>query len=160
MFLYMVITGPNSPGWNLDVCLQPLIDELKQLWSSRTLTYNVSRKPNSHMNATLMWTINDFPSYKMVSDWTMYGKLTCPYCIENNKAFILTYDGKTFFFFLSSLMVFANWSQVQKEQKKMLHRHYHRVKNYMTWCYYTMTLCLILNLISKSFLVLVWPIIR
>ena len=28
-FLYMVITGPNSPGWNLDVCLQPLIDELK-----------------------------------------------------------------------------------------------------------------------------------
>jgi len=54
MFLYMVITGPNSPGWNLDVCLQPLIDELKQLWSSRTLTYNVSRKPNSQMNATLM----------------------------------------------------------------------------------------------------------
>jgi hypothetical protein len=36
----------------------------------------------------------------MVSDWTMYGKLTCPYCIENNKAFILTYDGKTFFFFI------------------------------------------------------------
>jgi hypothetical protein len=30
----------------------------------------------------------------------------------------------------------------------------------MTLCYYTMTLCLILNLISKNFLVLVWPIIR
>jgi len=29
MFLSMVITDPNSPGQNIDVCLQPLIDELK-----------------------------------------------------------------------------------------------------------------------------------
>jgi hypothetical protein len=29
MFLSMVIPDPNSPGQNIDVCLQPLIDELK-----------------------------------------------------------------------------------------------------------------------------------
>ena len=28
MFLSMVIPGPNSPEWNIDVCLRPLIDEL------------------------------------------------------------------------------------------------------------------------------------
>jgi len=28
MFLSMVIPGPSSPGWNIDVCLHPLIDEL------------------------------------------------------------------------------------------------------------------------------------
>jgi hypothetical protein len=31
MFLSMVIPGPNSSGQNIDVCLRPLIDELKQL---------------------------------------------------------------------------------------------------------------------------------
>jgi hypothetical protein len=29
MFLSTIIPGPNSPGRNIDVCLQPLIDELK-----------------------------------------------------------------------------------------------------------------------------------
>ena len=29
MFLSMVIPDPNSPGHNINVCLRPLIDELK-----------------------------------------------------------------------------------------------------------------------------------
>jgi hypothetical protein len=44
MFLSMVIPDPNSPGWNIDVCLRPLIDEWTQLWSSGALTYDISRK--------------------------------------------------------------------------------------------------------------------
>ena len=41
MFLSTIIHGPNNSGRNIDVCLQPLIDELAQLWSSRALTYDV-----------------------------------------------------------------------------------------------------------------------
>jgi hypothetical protein len=44
MFLFMIIIDPNSPSQNIDVCLRPLIDELKYLWSSRALNYDVSRK--------------------------------------------------------------------------------------------------------------------
>jgi hypothetical protein len=50
------------------------------------------------MRAALMWTINDFPAYGMVSGWSMHGKLACPYCMENNKAFTLTNGGKASFF--------------------------------------------------------------
>jgi hypothetical protein len=46
MFLFTVILNPNSPGWNMDVCLQPLIDELTELLSSRALTYDVLTKQN------------------------------------------------------------------------------------------------------------------
>jgi hypothetical protein len=67
MFLSTVIPGPNSPGRNIDVCLRPLIDELAQLWSSGALTYDISRKQNFLTRATLMWTINDFPAYGMLS---------------------------------------------------------------------------------------------
>ena len=54
MFLSMIRPGPNSLGQNIDVCLRPLIDELTQLWSSKALTYDVSRKQNFLMRAALM----------------------------------------------------------------------------------------------------------
>jgi hypothetical protein len=49
IFLSMIILGSNSPGRNIDIYLQLLIDELKQLWSSRALIYDVSRKQNFPM---------------------------------------------------------------------------------------------------------------
>ena len=45
-----------------------------------------------------MRTINDFPTYEMVSGWSTHEKLTCIYYMENNKAFILTNNGKSSFF--------------------------------------------------------------
>jgi len=71
------------------------------------------------MKAALIWTINDFPAYGMVSGWSTHGKLACPYCMENNKAFILTNGGKASFFLLSPSFL-AIESQVQKEQKGFL----------------------------------------
>jgi hypothetical protein len=50
------------------------------------------------MRAALMWTINDFPAYGMLSGWSTHGKLACPYCIENSKAFTLANGGKASFF--------------------------------------------------------------
>jgi hypothetical protein len=119
MFLFTVIPSPNSLGQNIDVCLRLLIGELKQLWSSGALTYDVSRKQNFMMKITLMWTINDFPDYGMVSGWSMYEKLVYPYCMENNKAFTLTKQQLNIFFWLLP-MILANRSQVQKEQEWFL----------------------------------------
>jgi len=99
MFLSMVIPGPSNPGQNIDVCLRSLIDELTQLWSSRALTYDISRKQNFVMRATLMWTINDFPAYEMFSGWSTHEKLACLYSMENNKAFTLRNGGKASFFY-------------------------------------------------------------
>jgi len=53
-----------------------------------------------------MWTINDFSAYGMVSGWSMHEKLACPYCIENNKAFTPTNEGKSF---LSLLLLLPNF---------------------------------------------------
>jgi hypothetical protein len=85
MFLSTVIPGPSSPGWNIDVCLRLLIDG--------ALTYDISRKQNFLIRAALMWTINDFPAYRMLSGWSTHEKLAYPYCMENNKAFTLTNRG-------------------------------------------------------------------
>jgi hypothetical protein len=98
IFLSTVIPDPNSLGQNIYVSLRPLIDELKQLWSFEALIHDVLRKHNFLMKAASMWTINDLPAYGMVSGYSMYGKITCLYCMENNKAFTLINDTKTSFF--------------------------------------------------------------
>ena len=41
MFLTLVIPGPKHPGRDIDICLEPLIDELNNLWSIGLETYDV-----------------------------------------------------------------------------------------------------------------------
>ena len=93
------------------------------------------------MRAALIWTINDFPAYEMVSGWSTHGKLTCPYCMENNKAFTLTNRAKTSFFTTidDSCQQIIGTETTKKifflvELKMMLHPHVFPVKNCMTWC--------------------------
>ena len=64
------------------------------------------------MKTALIWAINDFLVYGMISSWSTYGKLKCSYYIENNKAFMLTNNGKTSF--LLPMTVIANISQIYK----------------------------------------------
>ena len=45
-----------------------------------------------------MWTINDFSAYGMLSGWGTKGKLACPHCMEDTKAFTLPHGGKSSWF--------------------------------------------------------------
>ena len=68
--LSLLIDGSCAPGDNIDVFLQPLIQELWELWSEGIETYDASRKETFHMHAALLWTINDFPTYANLSGWS------------------------------------------------------------------------------------------
>ncbi|XP_057250770.1 uncharacterized protein LOC130591463 [Beta vulgaris subsp. vulgaris] len=80
MLLSMLIPGPKGPGDAIDVYLQPLIEELKELWEVGVETYDASKKENFKMRAALLSTINDFPAYAMLSGWSTKGKRACPCC--------------------------------------------------------------------------------
>ena len=98
MFLTLLIPGKDRPGQNIDVYLRPLIDDLKLLWSEGVETWDVSLRPNFYMRVCLLWTINDFPAYGILSEWSTHGRLACLYCMENTKAFRLQYFGKPCWF--------------------------------------------------------------
>lgn len=53
MFLSFLISDSCNLKANIDVYLEPLIDDLKKLQSG-VLTYDMSRKQNSTMKETLM----------------------------------------------------------------------------------------------------------
>nr|GFA11498.1 hypothetical protein [Tanacetum cinerariifolium] len=77
--LMMLIPGLKSPAKDIDVFVQPLIRELQTLWSG-VWTRDVVTGTNFKMKATLLWTINDFPSRSSLSGWSGQGYLTCPTC--------------------------------------------------------------------------------
>ena len=64
MFLTMLVSGPRNPKHKLDVFLQPLIAELKELWDVGILAYDISTKQNFQLRAALRWTINDFHGFQ------------------------------------------------------------------------------------------------
>jgi hypothetical protein len=49
--LSLVIPGPSSPGMDIDVYLQPLIDELLELWNVGVRTFDASKMENFNMRA-------------------------------------------------------------------------------------------------------------
>ncbi|XP_077232767.1 uncharacterized protein LOC143871132 isoform X2 [Tasmannia lanceolata] len=80
MMLSLLNPGPSAPGNDIDVYLQPLIEELKELWEDGLQTYDASRNETFRMHAAVLWTISDFPAYANLSGWSTKGKLACPSC--------------------------------------------------------------------------------
>ncbi|XP_071739826.1 uncharacterized protein [Rutidosis leptorrhynchoides] len=67
LFLSLLIPGPFAPCNNIDVYMQPLIDELKELWDTGVNTYDASTKSYFTLCASLLWTVSEFPVYANLS---------------------------------------------------------------------------------------------
>ncbi|XP_077232128.1 uncharacterized protein LOC143891598 [Tasmannia lanceolata] len=94
IMLSLLIPGLSSPGNDIDVYLQPLIEELKELWVSGLQTYDASRQETFQMHASLLWTISDFPAYANLSGWSTKGKLACPSCNKDTCSLRLKHGRK------------------------------------------------------------------
>ncbi|XP_010275092.1 PREDICTED: uncharacterized protein LOC104610255 [Nelumbo nucifera] len=84
--IFLLISGPFLPGNDIDVYLQPLIDDLKELWEVGVITFDASTKKLFPLYAALMWTISDFPAYSMLSGWSTKGRYACLCCNKKTNA--------------------------------------------------------------------------
>lgn len=80
--LSLLIPGPSAPENNIDIYLQPLIADLKDLWEVGVETYDASKKKKIQLRASLLSTISDFPGYANLSRWSTKGKFACPVCYK------------------------------------------------------------------------------
>ena len=97
IMLSLIIPEPSDPRKNIDVYLQPLIDDLKYLWNERIRVYNVSKKETFQLHATLLWIINNFPIYGKLSRWAANGNLTCSIYNKDTSFRYLKYGRKVCF---------------------------------------------------------------
>ena len=90
-----LIPSLTSSRNNIDIYLQPLVDELKDLWDFGIKTYDAFKKESFDMFAALVCTISDFPAYSMLSGWKTKGRCACPTCNYNTNSLYLKHSRKT-----------------------------------------------------------------
>ncbi|XP_071729888.1 uncharacterized protein [Rutidosis leptorrhynchoides] len=97
LFLTLLIPRPSAPGNNIDIYMQPLVDELKELWDTGVNTYDTSNKSNFTLHNGLIWTVTDFPPYANLSGWSTKGKLAFPSCLKLTRSIRLSNSHKDIF---------------------------------------------------------------
>ena len=95
MMLSMMISGPRQPGNDIDVYLNPLVEDLKLLWVDDVEVFDVVASETFMMHAMLFCTINDFPAYGNLSGYSVKGHKACPICEENTASMQLKNGRKT-----------------------------------------------------------------
>ncbi|XP_075665463.1 uncharacterized protein LOC142635141 [Castanea sativa] len=94
LILSLVIPGPTSPGIAIDTYLQPLVEELRELWDVGVESFDASSNTRFQLRAALIWTINDFPAYADISGWSTKGLFACPSCMFDTESYYLKHGQK------------------------------------------------------------------
>jgi hypothetical protein len=95
MFVSMIIPGPKYPGKNMDVYLEPLIDDLLLGWEERGIrTYDAATKNHFDMHVWYHTSLHDLPARALFCGWCTHGKWPCPECRQAVTFFWLAKGGK------------------------------------------------------------------
>ncbi|XP_075507555.1 uncharacterized protein LOC142544385 [Primulina tabacum] len=94
LMLTLLIPGPKQPRNDIDVYLEPLVEDLKELWDISVEAFDAFSKSIFNLKAILMWTINDFPAYGNLAGCATKGKFGCLICGEDVCSMWLKYSRK------------------------------------------------------------------
>ena len=77
----MIIPGKSTPGKDFNLFIQPLIDDLQELWRG-VPTFDSFRNRSFNLHAAVLWYIHDYPACS-----TMYGCVSAGYaaCLHCDK---------------------------------------------------------------------------
>jgi hypothetical protein len=77
----LLIPGPDSPGKDFDIFMEPLVEDLFKLWNG-VQTYDALSPDKFNLRAAVIWCIHDFPALH-----TLSGRLTAGYqaCVRCDK---------------------------------------------------------------------------
>jgi hypothetical protein len=81
ILLTILISGPTQPGVDMDVFLEPLMEDMKILWETGVQMLDDYRKDSFTLRAIIFVTINDYPTLFTLSG-QFKGKVGCTVCID------------------------------------------------------------------------------
>jgi len=78
----LLIPGPKAPGKDFNVFLQPLIQDLLDLWKG-VRTYDAFTDKMFTLHAAILWCIHDYPALGTLSGRSTKGYFACIHCDED-----------------------------------------------------------------------------
>ncbi|KAL3678426.1 hypothetical protein R1sor_021382 [Riccia sorocarpa] len=84
LLLSLIIPGPKKVK-NIDIYLEPLVEELEQLWTGVDDVYDgrterIGWNRWFTLKGVLLWTMHDYPGFAQVSGFQTSGYAACPTC--------------------------------------------------------------------------------
>ena len=80
--MVLLIPGPTSPGKDFDVFLEPLVEDLLELWKGVS-THDALSGKKFKLRAAVLWCIHDYPALSTLSGRTTKGYFACIHCDKN-----------------------------------------------------------------------------
>jgi hypothetical protein len=81
--LALLIPGPSSPGKDFDVFMEPLMEELQELWKG-VKSYDANSPDKFDLRAAILWCIHDYPALHTLSGRATAGYQACVHCDKEN----------------------------------------------------------------------------
>ena len=78
----LLIPGPTSPGKDFDVFLEPLVEDLLELWKGVS-THDALSGKKFKLRTAVLWCIHDYPALSTLSGRTTKGYFACIHCDKN-----------------------------------------------------------------------------
>jgi hypothetical protein len=88
LMMTLLIPGPRSPGKDFDLFLEPVVEELKELWKG-VYTYDAILDKEFKLRAAVLWCIHDYPALSTLSGRTTKGYFACIHCDKNPLSYAL-----------------------------------------------------------------------
>ncbi|XP_044383493.1 uncharacterized protein [Triticum aestivum] len=79
LMIALLIPGRNSPGKDFDLFLEPLVEELLELWKGVS-TYDALSEKKFNLRAVVLWCIHDYPGLSTLSGRVTSGYYACLHC--------------------------------------------------------------------------------
>lgn len=80
LLLTLLIPGPSYPGKNFHVFMEPVYEELAELFLEGIHTYDASRDEMFQLHAVLLHTVSDYPGLAIVSGYSVGSEFGCFPC--------------------------------------------------------------------------------
>ena len=86
IMMLLVIQGPQQPGNNIDVYLQPVVDELMEMWRTKVKVWDKYKKEHFYLRALWFVTMSDLLGLGCLSGQVSEGYKGCVVCMEDTDA--------------------------------------------------------------------------
>jgi hypothetical protein len=84
----LLISGPASPEKDFDLLLEPLVEDLLELWSGVRAYDGLSGKM-FNLHAAVLWCIHDYPALSTLSGHTTKGYFAYIHCDKHSLSYSL-----------------------------------------------------------------------
>ena len=91
----ILVQGPKQPGNDIDVFLQPLMDDLVKLWVHGENVFDAYTGEPFNMRGLLFCTVNDLPALANLSGQSTKGENACTHCLHETASSWLKHSRKT-----------------------------------------------------------------